>query len=565
MSLPEVKIEIEDGALGIVPDSPANAHVKLGVAPGGVANQLYSFNTPSALRAQLLQGPTVEAAAASLVESGGPVLVMVLPPSQQGTLGAVAQVGTGTGTVTPARAPAKLITVEVTTAGTQAAGTVRIRTKVGSGSFSAPYAIPVSGNILIPGTFTFLTITDGTGFDVGDAFTISTIGVITQTVDAGALTGNITAQLSSPLDAYKVIVELITGGALGTATFRYSLDGGGNFSEQITVPGSGQYVIADTGVWLTFTTTLVAGDTYTFATTTAGFTNAEVTVALTALRALSDQWGFCHVVGTPSTAANAAALGAVVDAQLAAAETEFRFVFGIIECPQDEGDTAIKAAFAAFSSLRVSVGVGDFAHVSVISGRTTRRNAAWQAATRTAKVAVGTSIARVGDGALTQISTIGGVSLFRDEAVTPGLHDARFTTLRTYRGRPGYYITMGNIMAPPGSDFSRIQNRRVMDEACRITRAAELPFLNDDVRVDATTGFIDERDAAAFEAIVNAQLTAGLVTPGDAVKATVKVDRTVNLLSTSEQPVEVRIIPKAYLETIKTKMGFSNPALQAAA
>jgi hypothetical protein len=565
MAIPEVKIEVEDGALGVVPDSPAHVHVKLGPCPGGVANTLYSFATPSAARAALGQGPTVEAACASLDEAGGPVLVMPLPPSQQGTVSAVSQVGTGTGTIAPARAPAQLITVEVTTPGTQAGGTVRIRTKLGAGAFTVPYAIPTTGAILIPGTFTYLTLADGTGFDAGDIFTIATDGTITQTANPGPGTGNVTTQASSPLDAYSVIVTMVLGGALGTATFTYSLDGGQNTSEVNTVPGSGKFILPGTGIWLTFAGTFVAGDVYSFTSTTAGFTSGEVTTALQALRAAPDEWAFVHVVGTPATAAAAASLAAVVDAQMVAAEPEFRFVWGIVECPQTEGDTAIKAAFAAFSSLRVAIGVGDFAHVSTITGRTTRRNAAWQVANRTAKVAPGTSIAKVRDGALSQIGTIGGVSLFRDEAVTPGLHDARFCTLRTLRGKAGYFITMGNIMAPVGSDFSRIQNRRVMDEACRITRIAELAFLNEDVRVDAATGFIDERDAAAFEAIVNAQLTAAIVTPGDAVKSTVKVDRSVNLLSVSEQPVEVRIVPKAYLEAIKTKIGFTNPALQAAA
>jgi hypothetical protein len=199
---------------------------------------------------------------------------------------------------------------------------------------------------------------------------------------------------------------------------------------------------------------------------------------------------------------------------------------------------------------------GDVEHVSTITGRFNRRNSAWVVSSRIGLVPIGESIAKVRRGAVTQVSF-----LYRDEAITTYLDALRFTTMRTFRGRPGFFITQGNMMAPFGSDFNRVQRRRVMDEACRITRLAELPFLNDDVRVDPATGFIDERDAAAFEATVNSQLFALLVASGQASASSVQVDRSVNLLSTSEQPVEVRITPKAYLESIKTKIGFRNPVL----
>jgi hypothetical protein len=363
--------------------------------------------------------------------------------------------------------------------------------------------------------------------------------------------------VSSPLDFYSVIVEILTAGAIGTATFRVSIDGGDTYSEEITTPsGPGRYAIPDTGVVLVFLGTFTSGDLYTFTTTGAGFSNTDVTNAIVALRLNPAEWGFLHVVGTPSSAANAASLATVVDAQLVAAEAEFRFVYGIVECPTTETDAAVALAFASFASLRVEVCAGDVEHVSTITGRLNRRNCAWIESSRIGLIPIGEAPSKVRRGAVTQVN-----SLYRDEAITPFLDAQRFTTMRTFRGRQGFFITQGNMMAPAGSDFNRVQRRRVMDEACRITRLAELPYLNDDVRVDPATGFIDERDAASFEATVNAQLFAALVAAGQASASSVQVDRSVNLLSTSEQPVEVRITPKAYLETITTKIGFRNPVL----
>jgi hypothetical protein len=115
-------------------------------------------------------------------------------------------------------------------------------------------------------------------------------------------------------------------------------------------------------------------------------------------------------------------------------------------------------------------------------------------------------------------------------------------------------------MAAPGSDFNLIQRGRVMDLACTITRQAELPYLNGSMRVDPTTGFIDERDAAAFEGKVNAKLSAGVVATQNASRATAAISRGTNVLSTSTLPVTVSIVPLFYAKVIATTMGFSNPA-----
>ena len=558
MSISEVKFTIDDFALGVIPSSPANAQVKIGVSSGGTINTLYSLGTPKAVQDTLGQGEMVEAALASLSVAGGPILAMPVNPSVAGTASAVGLIGVGTGTFTALFAPVSLLTIEVTTAGTQAAGTIRIRSKLGAGSFTAPYAIAIAGTILIPGTLTRVTFTDGTGFDAGDIFTVSTIGVITQTANPGAGTGNLTAQASSPLDAYSVKLNIRTSGAAGVGTFTYSLDGNNSVSGEVTIPGGGVYAIPNTGIYLTFTGTFTSGDVYSFTTVAASFSNTDVNNALTALRLSPLEFGFIHIVGAPSTSANSASLATVVDAQMVAMEGEFRFAHAIVECPSSESDSTIAAAFASFSSLRVSVCVGDIAHVSQVSGNIIRRNSAWAYSARVAKVRVGEAPSEYARGSLPQI-----VSLYRDERATPALDAARFTTLRTYQGSPGFYVTQGNMMAPSGSDFGRAQRTRVMDEACRVARLALLPFLNDDVRVDTGTGGIDERDAVRIEGIVKAQLLAAIVATNDATDALIAIDRSTNLLTTSILPVDVRIVPKAYNEQISVTIGFLNPALAA--
>jgi hypothetical protein len=212
------------------------------------------------------------------------------------------------------------------------------------------------------------------------------------------------------------------------------------------------------------------------------------------------------------------------------------------------------SAFVPFASKRVCVCAGDVELVSAITGRLDRRNCAWVVTARIAAIPQNENPAWVGGGNVPGITR-----LYRNEEATPGLDAQRFTTMRTMRGRNGFYVTDFRMMAPGGSDFTFGMNRRVMDTACRIARAAELPYVNQDVLID-DAGLIDEKEAQRFEADVNAQLRAGIVAPGLASDSSVVMSRDANVLGGAAAPVTVRIRPKAYLKHIAQSIGFTNPA-----
>lgn len=585
MSLPEVTMNVRDGALGIIPQSPAQAHVKIGVAIGGVANTLYGFSSVQALVDSLVGGQAVEAAAVALSVAGGanPVYVMPINRSVAGKLSAaVTHVGTGLGTVTPGLATWATIIILITTTGALGAG--KFTYQVGNGPASAPVTIPGGGTFAVPGTLTTITFNGAGNFTAGDTYTLDLVGGITAgggNVGPGA----VSAQVSDPVDDFEVIIQVLKAGAIGTGTFKYSLDGGDSYSPEITIPsgGGGKYALVDgkgigTGIFVTFANgggAFVLGDTYSFTATGAGYSNTDVTNALVALAAQSQEFGFVHIVGIPVSSAAAASLASTVDTQMVAMAAVFRYVWAFIEAPtvgslivsggasipdSADTDTVLAAAFSSFVSTRISVGAGDEEMVSPLSGRIIRRNEAWGLAARAALVPIGEDLARVARGVVPFVT-----ALYRDEAATPALDAARFCTMRTYRGLAGFFPTNAFTMGQLTSDYHLLQNRRVMDEACRITRAALLKYLNEGVRVDKNTGFILEQDARAIEADVNAQLSAALVATGQASDASVQLSRTTNILSTSAEPVTVRITPLGYLKQISVDIGFLNPALQAAA
>lgn len=69
-----------------------------------------------------------------------------------------------------------------------------------------------------------------------------------------------------PLNNYDGVLVVTTGGAPGTAAFKYSLDGGTTFAGPYPVPANGVYAAFGTGLTFNFGGTFVAGDEYLFQT-----------------------------------------------------------------------------------------------------------------------------------------------------------------------------------------------------------------------------------------------------------------------------------------------------------
>lgn len=558
MPLPDVTITIQDGALGQVPASVAGAQFKVGVCSAGTINAMYTVSDIGSAQNALGQGPLVDAIAHTLAVAGGPVYAMPINPSSYGTAGSVTHTGPGTGTLTVSIAPAQSIAIKITTGG--ALGTSFIAFSLGGGAYSAPIVtVAGPGSYAVPGTLTTVTLAAGT-YVINDVYTISTLGVVTL-VGSGPAASNVTFS-SSPLDAYSVVVTMTAGGALGTATFQVSADGGNNLvGGTIATPAGGKYAIPNTGVVLVMAGTMTAADTYSFTTTAAGYTGTDVTNAFNVALGSSIQWGFSHLVGAASNAAGAATIAATIDTIMTTAQVAYRFTWGIVECPTVEADSALLTAFASFASARTMVCAGDVGALSPINGRIIRRNSAWIISAHVSGIAAGEDAGFVGSS--TAIKNV--VSLYPNGTVTtwdPTALDAgRFATMRTLVGKQGYFVTNGNMMAASGSDFNLVQRRRIMDIACTTVRAALLNYLNSSVRVAKATGYIDERDAQQIEANVNAQLSAAVVATGFASSASVVLNRTTNLLSTNNEPVSVRVVPLAYLKQISVSIGFSNPAL----
>jgi hypothetical protein len=185
--------------------------------------------------------------------------------------------------------PSAQILVKVVTGGALATATVVFSIDGGKTYTATPTL--TAATVMVPNA-SFVTLAfvgaGGTSFITGDIWTVATTGTCTLTSGTGV--GTVSLSSACPVDAYTVIFTIWYGGALGTATFTYSMDGGNTVSGTIVTPGSGIYVIPDTGLQVTFAGTLTAGDTYSFTTTTASYTGTDLTNAWNALVADPRQW-----------------------------------------------------------------------------------------------------------------------------------------------------------------------------------------------------------------------------------------------------------------------------------
>ncbi len=576
MPIPSVNVTVLDGALGSVPPSVANIHVKIGVC---------SLATASVAASKLIGSTTggdgVTFTALTTGAGGNLINVTYATPSGGTTTVSVTgnaitvnpktgETNAGVVTAVQASGPASALVTVAAVVGTDLViavaqtflsggftGTIntlfsetnptQVITDLGYGPLTEAvvhslniaggqvYAMPI--NASIAGTFSVVSKVGSAG-----------VGVLT-------LTG-------APFDSYTAIVTIVATGGRGVGTFTYSLDNGKTTSNTFTIPSGGTYLIPSTGITLNFSAaTFGATDFYTFSATSPGFSVADAQNALNALFALPQTWGFVHIVGPAATSAGAASLAAAVDVLMGAQAlaNNPRYAHAIIEVPQDT-DVAITTAFGSTQTSRTTWCAGFETVASAVAQAQLIRNCAFSVAARRALKPIAEDDGRFASGNLPGVTSIA-----RDESVTPNLDALSFTTLRTFGGVPGFYITSGHMGVPTTSDYYLSQNRQVMDLGCTVGRQALLQFLNDTIRVNKNNpnaGAITNANATTIESYVNFQLAQALVGPGFAVAASIVIDRTVNLLSTRQLTYTVRITPNGYAKTIQGTFALFNPALQ---
>lgn len=385
----------------------------------------------------------------------------------------------------------------------------------------------------------------------------------------------VTVNTATAYDDYQVKILIVAGGAVGTSTFKYSLDGGDTYSATITTAAT--YVIPNSGITIAFAAgTYVAAEYYTFTSTAATYSTTKMGTAIDAFLNSSYDASLIHIVGRPSGAADTdkatafQAMVAAVQTKLAAAATSYVYARALVDGPDVANDSTADAllvtAFVSTDASRVLAAAGSCELTSaLVAGRKFKRPATWPIVARARQIPISEEPGFVGRGSLgadcrLQTSETPPTK-YNDSRLRSTLHDARFATLRTHRRRQGVYVTQARLMSATTSDFQLLPHGRVMDRACAVVYETLIDYINASVRIDSTTGYILEADAKAIESRAEQALRAAITAPGHASDVEVTVNRSTNLLSTPTLKVKIRIVPLSYINAITDEIGFTNPAL----
>lgn len=383
-----------------------------------------------------------------------------------------------------------------------------------------------------------------------------------------------------PDDDYELLVQVILGGTVGTGpiTLQSSLDGGRTMSADFSLGTANSFTIPSSNksgseVTLAFAAgTLVTGDVIAIRANAPNWDTTTLGAALTALFQSALDWDECEIVGP----IDSTALTAIETAFASHSEKTWHANTRIPNDAESDATytSSLTSEFASVSTVIGDVCAGAARIVSGLDSRVYRRPIVHAVAPLSAANSEEVDISAPDLGTVVGVSIVGSdgnpIDLVHNEELTPGLDDQRFTTLRTWDGLAGVFVTNPRIKSAAGSDFEFIQHRKVMNLARRTLRIYFTRRLSKPVRVSATTGFILESEALEIERGADAVMRAALLAKPKAsgggidgkIQRFVSLSRTDNLLSTKTMTVQASVIPLAYPKAIEISLGFKNPALQ---
>lgn len=571
--IPSVTEEVLDGGLAQVEPSDLTP-IFFGKSSLGTPNTIDYYSRDTALKEAKGDGPVVEAALHALTQGGGPVGVVSCDATIAGSNGSEQRVGsvgpavTYSGTAT-LDARFRIVIVE---------GGVRGKAKFkytcddyagalsSERTYSEELVVPSGGAFAVP------------NLGITATFAVQTLSAVVNT--GGGPTVTLTG---TPVDSYSFIIEVTTAGALATAVVKWSSDGGLNYTTAVTTAAT--VVLGTTGVTANFAAgTYILAATYT--SETVGYVAGEeyyVDVQCAAWNASDlaecfaavgpEKWRFIVPITSKATGdATAHALLAVaLQAQLNAQANLSHYRRGMLateafgvpasDAADQTNAALVIAAQASVSAKRCLLAYGSVRRASAkpFSGFANPVTHSVDVfATQALRSVVSSDLKRVKTGALPGV-----VKVFHDEYRVPtGLDTAKISTLRTWDGKAGFYVTQGRLKSDAGSDFKLWPHGLLMDIACETAHEAHIEFIGRGYRLN-NDGTMDDRDASPWEQEVYTKLVARLFGERNAEGFTghvsrifYQIDRTHKVSTDGIILYNVGIRPLGYADFVKGQLGF---------
>ncbi len=387
----------------------------------------------------------------------------------------------------------------------------------------------------------------------------STDGVITAGTKVVATDSGDISLTGKPYNSFQIIIQITGQGVLNTASFKYSIDGGNKYSDEITVPLSGKYNINVAGIEIDFTLgadkKFNVGDTFNFSTTAPQMTNSDVLTAIDLVKSIKDEFELVHIVGGSQPD-----LWIAVSAkQVILQNTYHKEAFFVMEAYEKPDAQEILDYVYALEEAKKQV---NNYNIQVVAARalyvgmdniTRNINLAGVVTGMYAQVAPHKSI---GETAVMSISEYK-ITKLLPEGITIdeiGILDAaRYLTFRQYDGLDGYFVTNANMMCPDGSDYKYAEDVRILNKIRRKTRAEALLQLQADIDTENVEGDLAAKAEfikAPLEDMIDKKEISG-------VKLTIPSDQ--DILTSETLSIVIRYAPKGKIRMLDINLGVYNP------
>jgi hypothetical protein len=325
----------------------------------------------------------------------------------------------------------------------------------------------------------------------------------------GSSVGTVTLSGSVYRDSRCIILITSTTAALGSGKFKFSLDNGNTYSEEITIPSGGTYTFPGTNLTATFnlqsgTPDFEAGDRHTWTSTCAHWNTTNLSAGITALLASTLLNGRrirkVYWTGIPADAATAATNAAAIATHMATLQARNHFARSLMDCGSIDTTSNVLANYvAAFADTRVAACYGrcEMTSPAADAGFGLPFVSILQpVAVRATQAEISENLGRQSSGPLRGVKA---TTLSADEFVAQAFtRDNKITTLRTEESKSGeVFVTFGFLKSPAGSDFLAWDYGVTLDSACQALVDALSQWTLRKLRVVPDgTGFLDPRDAA---------------------------------------------------------------------
>lgn len=366
-----------------------------------------------------------------------------------------------------------------------------------------------------------------------------------------------------PNNAYDVAVWIVESGLCNEGTFVYSIDGGKTYTEEETIPITGEVEIPHTGLKITFKdapggTGFESGDVFSFTTTAPAMSNMSVLGATDKLINTNIAFEFVHIVGASSKALWAS-LGAVAEDFLTTYKKPCFFI-----CEGRNKNTDEELYEYVESMLEEKKGVSSVYVQVVLSHSKYIRMDGREAVINNAGLVAGMYCRAKESQSIGEVKSFS-VSASKMLVLLPSgieeyietLDEAKYLTFRQYAGKDDFFVTSARVMAADNSDFPYAEDVRVLNRLVKTVREKLL----EELQVE-----IDPADADAELARIQAEgnipiedaISERIISSGD-----VKIDpENVNLLVDESIEVEVTYVKMRHLREMTVTFSLENPNVE---